>query len=76
MKGSLIAVGLVSLVCLLASCERKEYTCTCKVTSGGTAASTYAFPLGKMNKSTAEDKCNDKQLSYQNTGTVASCYTE
>ncbi|MES2704586.1 MAG: hypothetical protein V4649_18240 [Bacteroidota bacterium] len=67
---------LFSFTCLLlASCERKEYTCTCRVDQGG--HTTYqAFELGKMSRNTAQDKCNDKQLSLQNTGIAASCKTE
>ncbi len=69
-KITLIAVAAISMS-VFASCK-KDYTCTCKVTSGGTTmevAQTYP----KTSKSTAKTACDSYKSTVAMAGATAEC---
>lgn len=46
------------MLCLFSSCEKREYTCFCKMSNGTTSE----LPLGRLSNNKAQKKCNDHQL--------------
>lgn len=69
-KITLIAVAAIGMT-LFASCK-KDYTCTCKVTMGGSTqevAQTYP----KTSKSTAKTACESYETTVQVAGVTAEC---
>lgn len=49
-------LAAVVIAASFASCK-KNYTCVCTYTSGGTTE-TYTYDLGKIKKKDAKDNCN------------------
>ncbi len=67
---SIAAVALFASA-LLFSCK-KDYTCTCTITTGGTST-TQTIPLDKSSKKDAEDNCKKAQTTYTTSVSTASC---
>jgi hypothetical protein len=74
MKKLLFVIGAL-LTLSVTSCERKDYTCSCILNTGGGPNTTHSFDLGVMSRNAAEDKCNDKQNSLNVNGVTAQCKT-
>ncbi len=77
MKRLAPAVFAIVITLILASCGKKEYTCSCKVTIGG-VASLEETSLGKISNNAAQKKCNAHQLAkaeeYKGSGKVVQCH--
>lgn len=65
-----VAIALTTII-LFASCDKKDYTCHCKMTKGPD----QSFWLGKMNNNAAQKMCVEQQeaLTKASTGIVGSC---
>ncbi len=64
--------AVAALAMMFASCK-KDYTCTCTITTPGATAETIALPVLKTTKSKAKDVCNAAQTTYTTAGSTASC---
>ncbi len=67
-------LALIALAaCLFTSCK-KDYTCTCKITTSGTTI-TQPVTYPKTTKSKAQEACDLAQKTYTNatTSTTATC---
>lgn len=53
-------VALILLSVVLVSCEKRDYSCSCRLPSG----IDKEFYYGYMNKDKAERKCSDQQKEY------------
>lgn len=54
----LIPVAAVAALAMMFTSCKKDYTCTCTTTSGGTTIGTTDVALGKQKKKDAETACN------------------
>lgn len=69
-KIALVAVAAISMS-LFASCK-KDFTCSCKVTSGG-STSEVAQTYPKTSKSTAKKACESYESTVAMAGATAEC---
>lgn len=60
-------LALVVLAVVFASCEKRDWSCYCKLPSG----IDKEFNYGRMSKDRAEKKCNDQQKEYYNNPSTA-----
>ncbi|MCW3123861.1 MAG: hypothetical protein JWQ38_3353 [Flavipsychrobacter sp.] len=70
----LLFIGLSAM--MFTSCK-KDYTCTCTVTTGGTTTVAHTYLTGKVKKNDAKKYCDEVQASVPAsaipTGTTYNC---
>lgn len=69
-KITLVAVAAIGMT-LFASCK-KDHTCTCKVTMGGSTQE-VSYTMPKTSKSDAKKACDTYQSTATMAGATASC---
>ena len=58
MKKVLFLLGAIAIVAGTMTSCKKNYTCTCTVSSGG-VSQTYTYDLGKIKKADAKTACDN-----------------
>lgn len=72
MKKLLFAITALAISATLFTSCKKDYTCTCKITTGGTTT-TQAIPINNTTKSKAQDDCNAAKTTYTTSVSTADC---
>lgn len=68
----LFPLMVVAVVATMFTSCKKDYTCTCTITSGGTTT-TQALPMNKVSKSDATDACKAAETTYTSVASTAKC---
>jgi len=69
----LFPVAAVAVLAMMFTSCKKDYTCTCKITSGGTALPDVVLPFTKTTKSKATDACKTAETTYTSAASTAKC---
>lgn len=72
MKKLFIAITAIAFSATFFTSCKKDYTCTCKITSGGTTT-TQVIPIKDASKGDATDACNAAETTYTTSGSTADC---
>jgi hypothetical protein len=68
----LFPLMVVALVATMFTSCKKDYTCTCTITTLGTST-TQTFNYPKMTKGDAKDACNSQQTTWTTGASTAKC---